>query len=140
MPVPVPSSLSSPKPLPLPTTSPILLAKPGTKVFLGLTVPKDEPWVAGGASLALTGAGQVYNDEWWKASLFLASNLLYLGAYAGDLFMGQQVFRWSAMGAMVLIKGWSVWDAMATSQAQRAKTVSASDGRAQPAVAWQWRF
>jgi hypothetical protein len=139
-PIPLPSAVSTPLPLPLPTSSPILLAKPSTKVFLGITVPKDDPWLAGSASLVFTGGGQVYNDDWWKASLFLASNLLYLGGYAGDLITGQQVYRWTALGLMAAFKGWSVWDAMATSQAQRAKIVSASDGRAQPAVAWQWQF
>jgi hypothetical protein len=132
LPLPLPSGLGSPPP--------VLLAKPGTTVFLGMTMPKDDPWLAGGASVALTGAGQIYNDEWWKASLFLASNLLYLGGYAGDLIMGQQVFRWSALGLMAVFKGWSVWDAMATSQAHRLTTVSASDGRALPVVAVQWQF
>jgi hypothetical protein len=140
MPIPLPSTLGSPRPLPLPTASPIFLARPSTKVFLGITVPKDDPWLAGGASLALTGAGQLYNEEWWQASLFLASNLLYLGGYAGDLITGQQVFRWTALGLMAAIKGLSVWEAMAASQAQRSKVVSASDGSARPVVAVQWQF
>lgn len=110
-----------------------------TVTILGVTMPARDPVVAAVASGVVTGAGQAYNGDWLKGSLFFASNLLYVGGFVADLYTGQSAFRWSAMGVMLAAKGWSVWDAYQTNLDVDTPELSAEPDR-RPTVALQWTF
>ncbi len=79
----------------------------GTWLFL----PRGNPLIAGGLSLAWNGSGQLYNGETEKGLGMMAGWLAYPLAWGLDSLTGGSYVRLFAFTANMGIKAWSVTDA-----------------------------
>lgn len=80
-------------------------------------LPKHDPMLAMGLSIAVDGAGQFYDGETAKGWWMLGSWLLYPLAWGLDSALGTGYFRTGALVVELGIKGYSAWDAYETAQA-----------------------
>jgi len=77
--------------------------------FFGL--PRENPWVAGGLSIAVNGLGQFYNQEPQKGWAMASGWLLFPVAWVGDGLTQGAALRVFAYTFNMGVKVWSVWDA-----------------------------
>ena len=80
-------------------------------------LPRHDPMIAMGLSIAVDGAGQFYNGETTKGWWMLGSWLLYPLAWGLDSAFKTGYFRTGALVVELGVKGYSAWDAYQTAEA-----------------------
>lgn len=88
-----------------------------------LPYSSKSPWLSGGLSLLLPGAGQIYNGEYFVGGMWMATEIaLYMGAfaYAGSFTEGERFqLRPKAQALLAVAVGlhlFSIYDAVTESQ------------------------
>ena len=77
-----------------------------------LFLPRGNPWLAGGLSLAWNGTGQLYNGQTEKGLGMMSGWLAFPLAWGLDSLTGGSYVRLFAFTANLGIKAWSVTDAI----------------------------
>ncbi|MEB3330418.1 MAG: hypothetical protein VKQ33_14430 [Candidatus Sericytochromatia bacterium] len=96
----------------LPMAAPAVASEPPEDEHW-LWLPRHNPAIAASLSLALNGAGQLYNGETEKGVGMMAGWLAFPLAFGVDALTGGGWLRLFAFSANAGIKAWSVTDAWA---------------------------